>query len=302
MLTNVFFAILILSVLAFMVGRFQARRFAEAGPSQKLHSRPVYHGAFVAIWVGIPASILVMLWLLFQGTVIDNLIMASLPETLTRDASATQLDLYLAEIKNVASGIIFGEPQPAIAAAAERYQRWQSIAGWAMVVVALCLMIITLFVAQARLSLRFRARQGFERGITILMVTCSVIAIMTTVGIIASLLFEAWFFFSLVPATEFLFGMNWEPQIAIRADQVAGAGAFGAVPVFVGTLLIATIAMSVATPIGLFSAIYLAEFASDRLRRTVKPLMEILAGIPTVVYGFFAILVVAPALRDAGSA
>ncbi|HMB09895.1 phosphate ABC transporter permease subunit PstC, partial [Saliniramus sp.] len=256
----------------------------------------------VAIWVGIPAFILVMLWLLFQGTVIDSLIMASLPETLTRDASATQLDLYLAEIKNVAGGIIFGEPQPAIAAAAERYQRWQSIAGWAMVVVALCLMIITLFVAQARLSLRFRARQGFERGITILMVTCSVIAIMTTVGIIASLLFEAWFFFSLVPPTEFLFGMNWEPQIAIRADQVAGAGAFGAVPVFVGTLLIATIAMSVATPIGLFSAIYLAEFASDRLRRTVKPLMEILAGIPTVVYGFFAILVVAPALRDAGAA
>lgn len=302
MLTNVFFAILILSVLAFMVGRFQARRFAQAGPSQKLHSRPVYHGAFVAIWVGIPAFILVMLWLLFQGTVIDSLIIASLPETLTRDASATQLDLYLAEIKNVASGIIFGEPQPAIAAAAERYERWVSIARWAMVVVALCLMIITLFVAQARLSLRFRARQGFERGITILMVTCSVIAIMTTVGIIASLLFEAWFFFSLVPPTEFLFGMNWEPQIAIRADQVAGAGAFGAVPVFVGTLLIATIAMFVATPIGLFSAIYLAEFASDRLRRTVKPLMEILAGIPTVVYGFFAILVVAPALRSAGAA
>ncbi|KPQ11213.1 MAG: ABC-type phosphate uptake system permease component PstC [Saliniramus fredricksonii] len=302
MLTNVFFAILILSVLAFMVGRLQARRFAEAGPSQKLHSRPVYHGAFVAIWVGVPALVLVMLWLVFQGTVIDSLIIASLPETLTRDASSTQLDLYLSEIKNVANGIIFGEPQPAISAAAERYERWVSIARWAMVVVALCLMIITLFVAQARLSLRFRARQGFERGITILMVTCSVIAIMTTVGIIASLLFEAWFFFSLVPPTEFLFGLNWEPQIAIRADQVAGAGAFGAVPVFVGTLLIATIAMFVATPIGLFSAIYLAEFASDRLRRTVKPLMEILAGIPTVVYGFFAILVVAPALRNAGTA
>jgi len=302
MLTNALLAILILSVLAFMVGRFQARRFAEAGSSQKLHSRPVYHGAFVAIWVGIPALVLVMLWLVFQGTVIDSLIIASLPETLTRDASSTQLDLYLSEIKNVANGIIFGEPQPAISAAAERYERWSSIARWAMIIVLLCLMIITLFFAQARLSTRFRARQGFERGITILMVTCSVIAIMTTVGIIASLLFEAWFFFSLVPPTEFLFGMNWEPQIAIRPDQVAGAGAFGAVPVFVGTLLIATIAMFVATPIGLFSAIYLAEFASDRLRRTVKPLMEILAGIPTVVYGFFAILVVAPALRNAGTA
>jgi len=302
MLTNALLAILILSVLAFMVGRFQARRFAEAGTSQKLHSRPVYHGAFVAIWVGIPALVLVMLWLLLQGTVIDNLIIASLPESLTGGASSTQLDLYLSEIKNVANGVIFGEPQPAISAAAERYERWTSIARWGMVVVALCLMIFTLFIAQARLSTRFRARQGFERGITILMITCSVIAIMTTVGIIASLLFEAWFFFSLVPPTEFLFGLNWEPQIAIRADQVAGAGAFGAVPVFVGTLLIATIAMFVATPIGLFSAIYLAEFASDRLRRTVKPLMEILAGVPTVVYGFFAILVVAPALRNAGTA
>jgi phosphate transport system permease protein len=102
--------------------------------------------------------------------------------------------------------------------------------------------------------------------------------------------------------TEFFFGLNWEPQIAIRADQVAGQGAFGAVPVFTGTLLIATIAMVVATPVGLLSAIYLAEYSDSRFRAMVKPVLELLAGIPTVVYGFFAVLTVAPALREFGAA
>jgi phosphate transport system permease protein len=128
-----------------------------------------------------------------------------------------------------------------------------------------------------------------------------VVAILTTAGIVVSLLWEAWAFFAIVPPAEFFFGLKWEPQIAIRPDQVAGSGAFGAVPVFLGTLLIATIAMAVAVPIGLFTAIYLVEYASDRLRRTVKPALEILAGIPSVVYGFFAVLTVAPAIRSAGS-
>jgi phosphate transport system permease protein len=121
--------------------------------------------------------------------------------------------------------------------------------------------------------------------------------VLTTLGIVGSLLFEAWFFFSLVPVTDFLFGLRWEPQIAIRPDQIAGAGAFGVVPVFAGTMLIAAIAMAVATPMGLLSAIYLAEYASKRVRRVIKPMLEVLAGIPTVVYGFFAVLTVAPALR-----
>jgi phosphate transport system permease protein len=132
------------------------------------------------------------------------------------------------------------------------------------------------------------------------MVFCSVVAILTTLGIITSLLYEAWAFFKLVPPAEFFFGLRWEPQIAIRPDQIAGAGAFGAVPVFLGTLVIATIALLIATPIGLFTAIYLVEYSSDRVRAVVKPLLEILAGVPTVVYGFFAVLTVAPAIRQAG--
>jgi phosphate transport system permease protein len=162
-------------------------------------------------------------------------------------------------------------------------------------------MLIALFVARTRLQPRFRARNGVERMMDVFMIFCSTVAILTTIGIVVSLVYEAWAFFALVPPADFFFGLRWEPQIAIRPDQIAGAGAFGAVPVFVGTLVIATIAMLVAVPVGLFTAIYLVEYASDRVRSVIKPMMEILAGVPTVVYGFFAVLTISPAIREAGS-
>jgi phosphate transport system permease protein len=126
------------------------------------------------------------------------------------------------------------------------------------------------------------------------------VAILTTVGIILSLLFESLRFFSAVPFHEFLFGLDWSPQTAMRADQVGSSGAFGAVPLFMGTLLISGIAMTVAVPVGLLSAIYMAEYAPRKVRSVVKPLLEILAGIPTVVYGFFAALTIAPFFRGMG--
>jgi phosphate transport system permease protein len=135
-----------------------------------------------------------------------------------------------------------------------------------------------------------------------ILIACSTLAIFTTIGIVLSVLFEAIRFFRIIPLTDFLFGLKWSPQMAIRADQVGSSGAFGAVPVFAGTLMISAIAMLVAVPLGLMSAIYLSEYAARRFRSVAKPLLEILAGIPTVVYGFFAALTVAPLLRDAGSA
>jgi phosphate transport system permease protein len=134
------------------------------------------------------------------------------------------------------------------------------------------------------------------------LLSCSTIAILVTIGIVLSLVFETLRFFDSVPPSAFLFGTEWSPQIAMRADQVASAGSFGAVPVFAGTLLITAIAMLVALPIGLLSAIHLTFYASARARDWLKPLLEILAGVPTVVYGFFAALVVAPAVRDLGAA
>lgn len=295
MIGYLFIAIAACSLAAYFVGQSTARRFAE-----RSHSLPGYHGAFVAIWVGVPALVLVLVWLAFQGSVIDALLLRSLPEALTAGATAAERSLLLSEIHNVAAGMIFKEPSPEVAGAAARLQRWTALARAALVVVALAAMLLGLFFARARLSPRFRARNGVETALSGFMIFCSVVAILTTAGIIASLLWEAWAFFQLVPPHEFFFGLRWEPQIAIRADQVAGQGAFGAVPVFLGTMVIATLAMMVAVPIGLFTAIYLVEYASQRTRSVVKPLLEVLAGVPTVVYGFFAVLTVAPAIRQAG--
>ncbi|MEO1089349.1 MAG: phosphate ABC transporter permease subunit PstC [Pseudomonadota bacterium] len=299
MTSTILVALLVLSLVAYVVGRRRAVGFV-AGADGKVHSRAVYHGAYVAAWVGVPAFLLMILWLVVQGPALDRLILATLPPPLVEGRTPAQLALVLAEIKNLAAGLVFGEPGEEIRAAAARYARWHSLAGWAMFVVVLAVAVIALSITRARLTPRFRARQGFERFASVVMIVCSVVAILTTIGIVGSLLYEALLFFALVPPQDFFFGTAWEPQIALRPDQIAGAGAFGAVPVFLGTLLIATIAMTVAVPIGLLSAIYLGEFANDRVRRVVKPLLEILAGVPTVVYGFFALLVVTPAIRATG--
>ncbi len=145
------------------------------------------------------------------------------------------------------------------------------------------------------------ARILWERSVLALLIASSLVAILTTVGIVLSLLFESIRFFEAVPITEFLFGLEWSPQTAMRSDQVGSSGAFGAIPLFAGTALISLIAMLIAGPIGLLSAIYLAEYASHHVHSIVKPLLEILAGIPTVVYGFFAALIVAPIIRESGS-
>jgi len=146
-----------------------------------------------------------------------------------------------------------------------------------------------------------RSTQTKEFVIQFVLIASSLVAILTTVGIIVSLSFEAFRFFTKVPLSEFLFGLDWSPQTAIREDQVGSSGAFGVIPLLTGTLLISLIAMIVATPLGLYSAVYLAEYAKPKTRNWVKPLLELLAGIPTVVYGFFAALVVAPIIRATGS-
>lgn len=152
-------------------------------------------------------------------------------------------------------------------------------------------------IAITRTSNKDRITDLLVRAILIL---CALIAVATTIGIVASLLVESLRFFQKISIFDFLFGLEWSPQTALRADQVGASGAFGAIPLIVGTLLISAIAMAIATPLGLMSAVYLAEYASKRSRNFIKPLLELLAGIPTVVYGFFAALIVAPMLRNGG--
>jgi len=146
-----------------------------------------------------------------------------------------------------------------------------------------------------------RARNRVEGVLMVFLIISSTVAILVTIGIVLSLLFEALRFFQRVSPVEFLFGLEWSPQTALRTDQVGSSGKFGSIPLLMGTALISFIAMCVAVPVGLLSAIYMAEYAPPRVRSAVKPALEILAGIPTVVYGFFAALTVAPFLRDWGS-
>jgi len=154
---------------------------------------------------------------------------------------------------------------------------------------------------RARITPELRARNRVEVVVEWLLIGCSTIAVFTTIGIVASVAFEAVRFFQHINVFSFLFGTSWSPQMAIRADQVGSSGSFGAVPLFAGTALISFIAMVIAVPIGLYSAIYLAEYAQPKFRTWAKPLLEVLAGVPTVVYGFFAALTVGPALRGWGA-
>ncbi|MGW8369109.1 MAG: phosphate ABC transporter permease subunit PstC, partial [Gammaproteobacteria bacterium] len=219
------------------------------------------------------------------------------------DLSGDQLGLVYNDIRNLVEGnIVSNEPSQAVAAAAEVYRATQARSRL-LLTASLIVVAIAVFVwAWRRIDPAFRARNRVERTIEYLLIAASMVAILTTIGIFASVFFEALRFFRQVPLLDFLFGLNWSPQTAIRADQVGSSGAFGAVPLFAGTLLISGIAMLVAAPVGLMSAIYLSEYASPRLRNYAKPMLEILAGIPTVVYGYFAALTVGPILRSAGEA
>ena len=239
MLSYLLLALLAVTIAAYFAGFSKARSFAIGPGDSSQHSLSGYHGAFVAAWAGIPSFLLVLVWLLFQGPVVDSLLLSSLPADRVKGLDIGQLNLLISEIKSVAKGNIFGEPDAVILAAAERYNSWNAIANWAMVASALSLSVAALFIARSRLAPRFRARNQVERITSVLMIVCSLIAVLTTIGIVLSLLYETLRFFSMVSPLQFFFGLNWEPQIAMREDQVTSGGAFGAIPVYVGTLLIA---------------------------------------------------------------
>ncbi len=290
-------ALALAALMMTFVGCARARA-TQNGAAEKTHSRPIYHGLNAAIWTGVPAFIFLLLWLGGQNSVINQLVIASFPGAENLDPSARSL--ILSEIRQVAAGNIFKEPTPEIQAAVAHLKSLQQISTVAMVAVVAATMAIGAFLGYRVIGNRYRARHSVERSVTYFMMFSSFVAIVTTLGIVASLVFEALQFFAKVPVTEFLFGLRWEPQIAIRADQVAGQGAFGVLPVMFGTFVISLISMIVAVPTGILSAIYLTEYADRRFRAAVKPLLEILAGVPTVVYGFFAVLTVAPAVRSLG--
>lgn len=298
-MAGIAFTLLFVSAIAgYLLNRRAASAIRDGGT--RLHSLEFFHGMYALLVVTVPTFIFLIFWLLLQGPVVDRLTMSGLPDGSLGGLESGAVQLILAEIKSIAGGRVFGTPEDWKLAAANRYVSLHETAGLFMIIGAGLIALSLLYFTRKRVAAEFRARQGVEAITSGLMIFCSLVAIFTTLGIIAALVFETAKFFSLVSFTEFLFGLNWEPQIPIREDQIAAEGAFGAIPVFVGTIVIATIALLVAVPTGLLTAIYLNEFAPKRFRAAVKPVLEILAGVPTVVYGFFAILVVAPALRSFG--
>jgi len=299
----IIFVLLGLMAVGYHFGR--QRALGSVGGStgiRQLHSLPSYYGTYVLLWAALPALLALFLWGVFQDRVLIDMVVGGLPEDL-RDLPEARLGLVINDIQNLASGnITSGEPSPEILAAAEHLSSLQQASAAAKSVFVFALAIIGGGLAWRSIGPKMRARNRVEWIVMSLLILSSTVAIMTTVGIVLSVLFESVRFFNEIPITDFLFGLEWSPQTALRADQVGASGAFGAIPLFAGTMLISFIAMLVAVPIGLMSAIYLSEYAGPKLRSLAKPVLEVLAGIPTVVYGFFAALTVAPLIRNMGEA
>jgi phosphate transport system permease protein len=290
----------VLACVAFLAGRARAGVVA-AGDFPGLHSLPGYHGAWLFL-VGVgPALVVFLIWSIVSPRLVETLTISQLGaavESFTLpQRQGLWRDIY---------GLVYGGGSSTDALRLAGAEAYSGIKRWSDT-----LMFLTLAIALAvaggfawkRIAKRFRARHAVEAIVRAALFVFASIAILTTIGIVLSLIGESLRFFSMVSPIEFFFGLTWTPQqMAFRADQAGGTAAFGFIPLIVGTLLITAIAISVAGPIGLLSAIYLSDYASPTVRAVGKPILEVLAGIPTVVYGFFAAITVAPLIRDAGRA
>ncbi|MEO7256668.1 MAG: phosphate ABC transporter permease subunit PstC, partial [Sphingomicrobium sp.] len=296
-LTIALAAVVAIAAIAAWLGFARASRLRSAG---RLHSLPVYHAAYATLWAALPALLVLAIWSPVQSQLVTQSVLAT-PEGRALPAFEMQRDSILSEARGIAAGQRDAGFNPESAGLVPRFiaaeGRFAAIGGG----IAILLAIAAAAFALRRTSPQFRARTGVERWLMAVLVAASLIAVLTTLGILLSLMFESLRFFKLVPVGDFLFGTQWSPQTALRADQAGSSGAFGSIPLFWGTIFIgAIIAMIVAIPLGLMSAIYLTQYAHPRFRSWMKPILEILAGVPTVVYGYFAALTVAPRVRDLG--
>ncbi|MDM7459592.1 MAG: phosphate ABC transporter permease family protein [Paracoccus sp. (in: a-proteobacteria)] len=249
-MTGLAFALLLSAALAgYAMNRRAAYALRDSG--QRLHSLGSFHGLYAALLVLVPAFVVTILWLALEGAVINAITLSGLPDGVLSQAPNPQL--ILTEIQSIAGGRIFGNPDPWKLEAADRMVALRAMSGWLLLASIAALSAALLYVSRRQVTADFRARQAAERIIMGLMITCSLIAVFVTTGIVLSLLFESIRFFQMVPFTEFLFGTRWEPQMPIRADQVAAVGAFGVLPVFLGTLVITTIAITISVHVGLLS-------------------------------------------------
>ena len=290
---------LCLAALALAGFWFAKSRAFEISGRGAMHSRPTYHGALIATVVTLVMLAIFLLGWPLTSYLAEHAAFGQLAPDIVADP--LKRSAAMREVTSLANA---EAPMPAdgpVALAASRLTGVTAAGLWLTLALGCAAGATVVGYGRRIVSADFRARNAFERIVQIILFVCAAVAVLTTIGIVLSVLFETLRFFQKVSPIDFLFGLEWNPQAAMRADQGDFGGAFGIVPLVTGTLLITAIAIAVAGPIGLFSAIYMSEYATPRIRAVAKPILEILAGIPTVVLGFFAALTVAPYLRDLGA-
>ena len=290
--------LIVLLGISYQTGWSKSRNLVTAD-GVKVHSRPQYHGSFTAIWAMIPALVILLLWAWFGGSIIHNYTVAQIPQDILVSLDQAGLNGAIIRINALASGYgVAGEIAPWEQAAGDAVRSFNFLTFAGSLVLAIVAGGAGLVYARSRITARLRARNSVERVVNVLLLACSAVAILTTIGIVASLVTEALRFFSFINPLDFFFGTVWAPNNAGGTNY----GSYGLLPLLAGTLMITAIAMLVAVPVGLLSAIYLSQYAPKSFRAVAKPLIEILAGIPTIVFGFFALVTVGPFLRDFGNA
>ncbi|EAU41422.1 ABC transporter, membrane spanning protein [Fulvimarina pelagi HTCC2506] len=305
---------------------YQRGRQLRIERGMRPHSRPIYHASYVLSWAWVPSLLLLGTWLIASPILNEIQIRNAFPEDAVAEAGLTD-DLAYGIVESIGVGLrslpederdqidedtpiedalpLFRQYGVAIASASQDWMLplaiesniWSTVSRWAMTIVVVLFAAGGAFYGYRNIRTRLRARNKVEKVVNVTLIVASSIAIMTTVGIVFSMLFESADFFSRVSAWEFFFGTTWEPRFS-AAGSGGETGQFGLIPLLAGTLYIGAVAMAVAVPIGLFAAIYMAEYADNRTRSVAKPLLEVLAGIPTIVYGFFALVTVGPFFRD----
>jgi phosphate transport system permease protein len=315
-----------LAITGMILGRSRALSSA-GGDAKQLHSLPNYYGMNVALFTLAPSLLVLAAWMVLQPLLVETRVAGAIPETEYSDPG--ELSLIMADVRRVADGLNRAVAEGAMSreqardirteftdvrdrlaqvgvavgsdvdrttlTAAQRYRAMDGQASLAMGVVVLLLGAAGFAWTVMRTDKDYRARNAVETAILVILIAASTIAILTTFGIVLSMLFETMNFFRQYPASEFFFSTTWDPSFSGRG----GGSELGIIPLLWGTLYISFIALLVAVPIGLLSAIYLSEYAGKKLRGFAKPVIEVLAGIPTIVYGLFALITVGPLLRDA---
>lgn len=326
-LNTLLLSLLGLAVVAFLVGFARAKIMAD-GKERTLHSRPGYHGGYLALWSSLPAFIVLLIWAAIAPGFLDAQVQTTLPAQVLQGSEA-QVGLTMSVVRNVATGLksltseqlqaakanpeeakrllsekgvaVASAPDAAIIQSAELLNSLKRKNSVAQAFVAAILAIAGFAFAFFKISPNLRARNRVERVVVGGLMIASSVAILTTVGIVLSVLFESVDFFKHVSIINFLTGTVWDPRFAGAGSSGDTEGQFGLVPLMWGTLYISFVALLVAAPVGLLAAIYMSEYAHPKVRATLKPLLEMLAGIPTIVYGFFAVITVGPFLNFVGS-